>query len=286
MRLPLWLRTTRAVSPKPAILGTFVLALLAAMTTFAQAPTAPQPQPATVNAVDQNNQLMDQIAELRAQVAKLQEAVQQTGPGKKPAVKRGMKMGPEKGMNMAMEDDKGDMGGMAPKAAIPAAAGAMKNDQDEMGSMSGGGPAGMGGGAVKPGGGMAGMSGPASSMPGQPGASRLYHIGSAGFFLNHSQHITLTPDQKMTLDRLQTKAMFDRASRQGSIDQAERGLYALTGADQPDTSKIQAKVAEIGTLRADQRMNFIRAVGEASNVLTYEQHLALMGVMASSKKLD
>jgi len=139
-------------------------------------------------------------------------------------------------------------------------------------------------GAGKPGGGMAGMSGPSSAMPGQPGTSRLYHIGSTGFFLNHPQHITLTPDQKMTLDRLQKKAMLDRASRQGSIDQAERELYALTGTDQPDTSKIQAKVVEIGTLRADQRMTFIRAVGEATNVLTYEQHLALMGAMASSEK--
>ena len=284
MRLPLCLRTTRAVSPKPAILGTFVLVLLGAMTTFAQAPTEPQPQPATVNAVDQNNQLMDQIAELRAQVAKLQEAVQQTGPGKKPAAKRGMKMGPGKGMKMAMEDDKSEMGGMASKAPLRAAAGAMKDDQGEMGSMSGGGPAGMGAGAVKPAGRTAGANATSSPIPGQRGASRLYHIGSTGFFLNHPQHITLTPDQKKTLSRLQEKAMIDRGSTQKFIDAAERDIYALTGAAQPDASKIRAKLGEIGMLRANQRMNFIRAVGEATNVLTYEQHLALMGAMASGKK--
>ena len=87
----------------------------------------------------------------------------------------------------------------------------------------------------------------------------------------------------MTLNRLKEKAMLERASTQRRIDQNEQELYALTGADQPDTSNIQAKVGEIEKLRGDERMNFIRAVGEASNVLSHEQHLALMGTMAASK---
>ena len=131
---------------------------------------------------------------------------------------------------------------------------------------------------------MAGMNAPSSAMPGQPGASHLYHVGSTGFFLNHSQHITLTADQRFTLNRLKEKAMLDRASEQRKIDQGEQELYTLTGADQLDNSKVQMKIGEIERLRAEQRMNFIQAVGEASKVLTHDQHQALMGTMTESKK--
>jgi Spy/CpxP family protein refolding chaperone len=145
-----------------------------------------------------------------------------------------------------------------------------------------GGGAGMG--AMAPPPGMAGMSGPSSAMPGQPGASHLLHMGSTGFFLNHSQHITLTADQKSKLNRLKENAMLGQASEQRRIDQAEQELYTVTGADEPDNAKIQAKLGEIEKLRAEQRMKFIRAVGEASNVLTHDQHLALLGTMPASKK--
>ena len=132
--------------------------------------------------------------------------------------------------------------------------------------------------------GMAGMSGPSSAMPGQPGASHLLHIGSTGFFLNHSQHITLTADQKSKLNRLKEKAMLDQASEQRKIDQTEQELYTLTGAEQIDNAKIQAKVAETEKLRSGQRMNFIQAVSQASNVLTHDQHQTLMGTMAPTTK--
>jgi Spy/CpxP family protein refolding chaperone len=150
----------------------------------------------------------------------------------------------------------------------------------EMGGMSGS----ASGGAAPAGGGMAGMNAPSSAMPGQPGASHLFHVGSTGFFLNHSQHITLTADQRSALNRLKEKAMLDRASEQRKIDQGEQELYSLTGADQLDNSKVQAKIGEIERLRAEQRMNFIQAVGEASKVLTHDQHQALMGTMTASKK--
>ena len=88
----------------------------------------------------------------------------------------------------------------------------------------------------------------------------------------------------MTLNRIKEKATLDRASSQRRIEQAEQELYAQTGADQPDASTIQTTVTQIEKLRADERMAFIRAVGEATNVLTHEQHLALTGTMAGSKK--
>ena len=180
-------------------------------------------------------------------------------------------MGEMGGMMPGMMGDKGATSGMA----APAKAMGMCC-MGEMG-MPPGGSAGMAAPASAPG--MAGMSGPSSAMPGQPGASHLLHMGSTGFFLNHSQHITVTADQKSKLNRIKEKAMLDQASEQRKIDQGEQELYTLTGADQLDNSKVQAKIGEIEKLRTGQRMNFIQAVGEASNVLTHDQHLALLGTM-------
>ena len=115
--------------------------------------------------------------------------------------------------------------------------------------------------------------------PANDGTKKVIPIGGG-----NADSVTLTPDQTMTLNRIKEKTMLERASSQRHIDQGEQELYALTGADQPDNSKIQAKVAEIEKTRGDQRMNFIRAVSDASNVLTHEQHLALMGTMAANKK--
>lgn len=128
------------------------------------------------------------------------------------------------------------------------------------------------------------MKSSSSTMPGQPGASHLYHIGSTGFFLNHAKHITLTAEQKLTLNRLKERAFLDRTTAQRRMGQAEQDLYILTGADQPDPAKIQTKVAEIEKLRTDQRMTFIRAVSEAVNVLTHDQHQALLGTMTPNQK--
>ena len=311
MRSHTLLGTTGARRQSPAILAACVLVLSGAIS-FAQAPMPPMSSQ-TQNAAgtgDQNKQLMDQIAELRAQVAKLQATVQPASDGKKTMAKPGMNMGAGKGMPMMEE-----MGAMPPatskkpmaKPAMDMGAGKampmMMEHDGEMGGMSGGaqssppmapaaamgmccmgGMGGMSGGAAQPSGGMAGMSASSSAMPAQPGASHLYHIGSTGFFLNHPQHITLSQDQRMTLNRLKEKAMLERASVQRRIDQGEQELYTLTGADQPDTSKIQVKIGEIEKLRGDERMNFIRTVGEATNVLSHEQHLALMGIMAVASK--
>ena len=88
----------------------------------------------------------------------------------------------------------------------------------------------------------------------------------------------------MTLKRVKERALQDRTTAQRRIDQAEQELYMVTGADKPDTTQIQEKVAEIEKLRVDQRMNLIRAVGEAANVLTHDQHQALLGTMTPNQK--
>ena len=293
-----------------AILNVSVTLLFGGAVALAQAPMPTQQ--GVRDSSDQNRQMADQITELRGQVARLQAAVQQTGPSKKRGAKSAIKVAPQSkpmgmsddkgeiGMSanggMPMKDDEGEMGGMAPAGNAPSPGAAMGDDAvggPPMGGKSSAPPAaamGMGGGMGGAGGksnmgaasagGMATMNGSSSAMPGQAGTSHLYHIGSNGFFLNHSRHIALTPDQRLTLTHLKEKAMLDSSSEQRKIDQAEQELYAITGADQPDNTKIQAKVVEIEKVRADQRMNFIREVADASNVLTPEQRKVLLGAMA------
>lgn len=137
----------------------------------------------------------------------------------------------------------------------------------EMGSMGGGaGAAAMGAAGAPP-----------NALPGFPGVSHLYHVGGDGFFLNHSQHIRLTPDQQMRLGRIREKALQDRATVQRKIEEAEQQLYILTAADQPDARKIEAQARAIEDLAVQRRLAYIRAVGEAAQVLTDDQRRAVLG---------
>jgi Spy/CpxP family protein refolding chaperone len=118
----------------------------------------------------------------------------------------------------------------------------------------------------------------AAALPGFPGASHIYHIGATGFFLDHPEHITLTTQQQIDLNHLKEKALLDKSTADRKVEQAEQELWMLTASDQPDAGKIEAKVQEIEKVRADQRLAFIRAVGEAAKVLTDEQRHVLLGL--------
>ena len=131
--------------------------------------------------------------------------------------------------------------------------------------------------------GMGGMK-MSSALPGFPGMSHLYHIGSTGFFLDHPTHITLTPDQQMTLNRIKEKATLDQSNADRKIEEAEQQMWQLTAADSPEANKIEAKTREIEKLRADQRLAFIRAVGDAGKVLTPEQQQVLLGTKSADAK--
>ncbi len=116
-----------------------------------------------------------------------------------------------------------------------------------------------------------------SGLPGFPGASHLYHIGATGFFTDHPQHITLTTEQQNSLNKMKEQAELAKASAQRNIEKAEQELWTLTAADQPDIGKIEAKVREIEKLSSDERLAFIRSVGEAAKLLTAEQRKMLTG---------
>ena len=155
----------------------------------------------------------------------------------------------------------------APMAGMPAAAPAMSIDKMEMAAMMGMGPMG----APAPG------SMPQSALPGFPGASHLYHIGAIGFFLDHPQHIALTLQQQAALTAAKEQADLAKSTVDRAIEQGEQDLWSLTATDQPDAGKSEAKLAEISQLTGDKRLAFIRAVGEASKLLTDDQRKVLTG---------
>ena len=169
---------------------------------------------------------------------------------------------------MAMDmDDKMEMPPMGGAGAMPPAAPGMAMAAMEMAGMMGMSP-------------MAGGSPAAmaqSALPGFPGASHLYHIGATGFFLDHPQHIALTLEQQAGLNQAKQQAAFSKSTADLATTQVEQELWILTAADQPDVTQIEAKIRAFEKLRGDKRLAFIRAVGEASKLLTDEQRKSLTG---------
>jgi len=210
-------------------------------------------------------ELKQQIAELQAKVRQLEAAQSSHAP--QPATSP-------------------RMAGMSPSGSAPMSMGMgeMKDmsssDQNEMADMMNM----MGmmkdmkmGGMVPGSSGMATM--PKSALPGFPGVSHLYHIGATGFFLDHADHINLTPDQQTALNNVKQQALNAKSHSEHQIEQAEQELANLTSADQPDAVKIDKKVREIEKLRGDERLAFIRSVGNAAKLLTEDQRKILTGAM-------
>jgi Heavy-metal resistance len=155
------------------------------------------------------------------------------------------------------------MSPMAPAAPMTS----MDDDKMEMMGMMGMGPMGSDASAAMP----------SSASPGFPGASYLYHCGATGFFLDHQQYITLTTEQQVALNKIKTQALLAKSAADRAMEQAEQELGTLTAADQPETAKVEAKVRDIAKMAGDQRLAFIRAVGEAAKLLTADQRKILTG---------
>jgi len=273
----------------PAILAAGIFTL-----TLNAAPDAPKLDPAVAQ----------QISDAQAKAAQLEILLAQNTPAmpgmgvpaaatsKGAAMAGGMKsggMGDDKMMammgQMMGKMDKmmpmmekmmgGKMGGGGMSSAGMPAAGPMSSggmgmdmdDKDEMAGMMG--MSAMGGGAA------AGMSD--SALPGFPGASHIYHIGATDFFLDHPQHIALTTEQQVALNKIKDQALLSKSGADRAIEQAEQELAILTAADQPDLKKIEAKVRDIAKLGTDERIAFIEAVGEAAKLLTADQRKSLTG---------
>jgi Spy/CpxP family protein refolding chaperone len=118
-----------------------------------------------------------------------------------------------------------------------------------------------------------------SALPGFPGASHLYHVGSTGFFLDYADKIGLSVDQKTALNGIKQRVLTEQSANERKVAEGEQALWALTSAAQPDSAAIDGKVREIEKLKSDQRLAFIRAVGEAARLLTAEQQKMVLGLM-------
>ena len=272
--------------PKFSLPKILSIVMLATSLTSVSAIAAPSPASGTKG----DAALKQQIAELQAKVKQLEAALPAKAPS--PAASPAMPpmnqkmtpapampgMTPGAGGAMGMGDMK--MGGMAknPSGSGPMPGGGNGGMNGMMGMM--GQMMGMGGMPPAPGAASSGM--PQSALPGFPSVSHLYHIGATGFFLDHSDHIRLSNEQQMSLNRIKEKAVAAKSTADAQIEQAEQELGTLTSADQPDAAKVEAKVREIEKLRTDQRLAFIRAVGEAANLLTDDQRKFLTGAMQSA----
>ena len=123
---------------------------------------------------------------------------------------------------------------------------------------------------------------PTVALPAFPGSAHLYHLGSRNFFLDAADALSLSSDQRGRLSVLSQTSTLDRAETRRRIEGAERHLWTLTAADAPDLGMIEADVREIERLRADDRLAFIRAVGDGAHLLTAAQRAMLISELRSS----
>ena len=228
--------------------------------------------------------LHSQIAELRAKVTRLEAALELNHEA---AGSESMSMpnatGAAKGMGMGKMMGKGKMKmkGMAAAGGGMGMSGMGKKGGDKMA-------------ASKPGMGMGGMKrmrmmgsmgndtaaqpvAQPSFLPGFPGASHIYHIGATSHFLDHSEHINPTPEQRKLLAQMLEKSALAQSGFERRIAQAEQDLWVLTSVGEPDAAKIESKVKEAAQLQVEQRLAFIRSVGGAAGVLSEAQRAALVG---------
>lgn len=256
-----------------AILISFVGAMIAAIfvatmcfppAAFAQ-PMPPGNEQHSMPSMDsaQKVGLPQEIAQFRSRIARIQAALDQNHQGG--SFKTGIQP-----VGTAMGDGTG-MSGAANKPAMnskvmPSAAGCCAG---MMGKMGVAGSAPESASATMP-----------SELAGFAGVSHVYHVGATDFFLNYSTALKLTTHQQAAINGIKEKSMGDQATAQRRTDQAEQELWMLTSSDRPDSKTLETKVREIERLKGDQRIAFIRSVGEAARVLTDEQRAALLGTSA------
>ena len=301
---------TRSTSVLLAVLASASLFLLGATgpTEAQQSGTGHQEHQEHAKGDEPEALLMEQLAEIRASVARLEAALERNHQGAaSPAGASGSlhATGSMGAMSMGSTDKmsgqsmRGGMSGMMDMGSM--GKGMMMHGMGQMsgqsmpgsGSMTSGGTGmrmGMGDASMKRMQMMGRMGGMGSSepvamlsrLPGFPGASHIYHIGASGFFLDHAELVDLSMDQRKGLAQIQEQALLEQSSYERRIDQAEQELWVLTSAGEPDAAAIEAKVREIANLTAEQRLSFIQSVGSAAEILTEEQRSALVGDLRSS----
>lgn len=284
----------KSLSNKP--MAARIVGLMLSLAVASAGAQAPDPDTAHSTQKTDTAQMQQELSNLREQVRQLEQRVQSFAPAtmqqggrmslmktqsapsmaqtaKPPMQMDGMRKMGDDDMNMPMQDPKSGSSKSMPSGGMSMNMMKMmemmhpKRSDDAMTGM----------------GAMGGSNSPAaiampSALPGFPGQSHLYHIGATGFFLDHPEHITLSTPQLQALAQRKQQSLLKQGEVQRQIDAAEQALWQLTSADQPQISDIEKKVREIERLRGDQRVAFIRAVGEAAESLTDEQRKQLTGL--------
>ena len=227
----------------------------------------------------QTRTLSEQIEDLGRQVLELQAKVREEGVDPTAMKANGDKERLK--MSMGMSGSATQAQGMPPNAPNGPSAqapqmGMMAGMMGMMNSMMGG-MSGMTANAPMGQGASMGPNSFLSELPGFPGASHLYHIGSTNFFFDHPQHLTLSLEQQKRIGEIRTKALLRRADFNRKIQKVEEEIWLLTAAGQPNVSNIERKIRESEKLQGDSRVAFIRDVGEAATLLSDEQRNALLG---------
>lgn len=114
-----------------------------------------------------------------------------------------------------------------------------------------------------------------------PPSSHLLHLGAARFFLNHGPRLGLTPTQRGALRTIRDDATVAWSKRDEEIARTEAELWEETGAARVLLPEVDAKVGQIEHLRAVQRMEYIRAVEQAAEILDEAQRQVLLGLRSS-----
>ena len=258
---------------------------------------APQDSKPTDHTAHQENEragkpapsLHTQVAELRAKVARLEAALELGHQA--PTTLSAATSTHDKGMQMGKDKMKGmsSMGGGMGMSGM-GMSGKGKMGGDQMGGSKSGMRMGMGMGGMKRMRMMGSMGGEAaeqpvaqpSFLPGFPGASHIYHIGATSHFLDHSELIAPSSEQRRTLAEMLEQSALAQSSFDRRIAQAEQELWVLTSTGAPDAASIESKVKEVAALQVEQRLAFIQSVGAAASVLTEQQRNALVGDLGAT----
>lgn len=99
------------------------------------------------------------------------------------------------------------------------------------------------------------------------------------FMLDHRDELALTPEQTGRLEALRTDFARESIRREAEIRIAELDLAALLAEERLDMAKVEVKVRELAKLRADLRIERIRAIEQGRAVLTPEQRTKLQGLL-------
>jgi Spy/CpxP family protein refolding chaperone len=103
------------------------------------------------------------------------------------------------------------------------------------------------------------------------GAPNLLHEAAGGFFLDRRRALGLDADQRAALAALRTDAWRRWNEHEAQIGDAESRVWALSAAEDADTTTLAQAIGQADAARTAQRVDATRALQQAVAVLTPAQ---------------